>query len=182
MKKAVIFAYCGLALIALIVAFGCADSPESTISGGDNFRPVLLRVYPADGTVGVATTNTVGLKFNTSMDTLSVMAGFHFSGGSNMQLWMDSVDNQGGMGHMTQVDMNRMMQLMDSIEIRGTFQWNQNLDSCQFIPDSAMMGDTEHMIFIYGQMMSGNGMMMDMGRSGMMDSDIGFTYHFTTAP
>ncbi len=181
MKNVLIAAIGILVMTAIISVSGCSSSTDRMMNGNNGVQPAILRVSPANGATGIAATTSVGVKFNTPMDTLSVMAGFHFSGDSNMQSWMDSVNYQGGMGEMPQTDMNRMMQMMDSVHIRGIFQWNQNLDSCRFIPDSAMMGATEHMIFMYGQMMSSSGMMMDMG-SRMMSSDTGFTFHFTTAP
>jgi len=181
MRNVVIAAIGILVMTAIISVSGCSSSTNSMMNGNNSVQPAILRASPVNGATGVATTASVDIKFKTPMDTVSVMTSFHFTGGSNMQSWMDSVNHLGGLGHMDQMDMNRMMQLMDSVQIRGTFQWNQNLDSCRFIPDSAMMGATEHMIFMYGQMMSSSEMMMDMG-GGMMSSDTGFTFHFTTAP
>ncbi len=181
MKNVLIAAIGILVMAAIISVSGCSDSTNGMMNGNNNVQPAILRVSPANGATGIATTALVGIKFNTPMDTLSVMAGFYFSGGSNMSSWIDSVNYQGGMGHMNRMDRNRMMQMMDSIQIHGTFQWNQNHDSCRFIPNSAMMGATEHMIFMYGQMMSSGGMMMDMG-GGMMSSHTGLTFHFTTVP
>lgn len=83
---------------------------------------------------------------------------------------------------MGMMDRDHMMQMMDTLQMNGHFQWNAALDSCQFTPDSMMAANTGHMTFMYGQIKSHSGMMMNMGGSGMMGSDTGFTYHFTTAP
>jgi hypothetical protein len=99
-----------------------------------------------------------------------------------MQMWMDSMNAAGGMNHMGMMDRDNMMQMMDTLQMKGHFLWNATLDSCQFTPDSMMAANTEHMTFMYGQIKSHSGMMMNMGGSGMMGSDTGFTYHFTTAP
>ena len=78
-------------------------------------------------------------------------------------MWMDSLNMMGGMNHMEMMDRDRMMQMMDTLQMEGHFLWNAALDSCQFTPDSMMAGNTEHMTFMYGQIKSHSGIMMNMG-------------------
>jgi hypothetical protein len=165
-----------------LLAIGCSSSNDKVTNNNSNAQPVILRITPANGATGVSKSASVGIKFNTSMDTATVMSGFHFSGGPGMQTWMDSMNTIGGMNHMGMMGRDRMMQMMDTLQMKGHFLWNGALDSCQFTPDSMMAANTEHMTFMYGQIKSHAGMMMNMGGSGMMSSDTGFTYHFTTTP
>jgi len=168
-------------VVAIGLIAGCNGSHDKMMgsNNGNGTSPVVLRVYPADGTANGPTTASINVKFNMPMDTISVMQAFHFSGGPNMQMWMDSMSHQGGMGGM---DMNRMMALMDSIQIHGHLQWNQGGDSCRFIPDSTMAPGTDYMLLIYGLIKSHDGMMMSMGSGGMMGSNTGYEYHFHTTP
>ena len=171
-----------LAALAVLLAAGCNNSNDMMTNSNPSTQPAIVRVAPANSAVGVPVSSSVGIKFNTPMDTLSVMAGFHFSGGSSMQMWMDSVNHMGGMAHMGTAQKSHMMQVMHSLELHGHFQWNAGFDSCLFTPDSTMMFNTSYMTFMYGQIKSTGGMMMNMGGSGMMSSDTGFMYHFMTAP
>jgi hypothetical protein len=170
-----------VAVTAMILAIGCSSSSDKVINNNPNTQPVILRITPANGASLVSRTASIGIKFNTPMDTTTVMSGFHFSGGPGMLLWMDSMHTTGGMMHMGGVDRDHMMQWMDTLQMNGHFMWNAALDSCQFAPDSIMSANTEYMTFMYGQIKSHGGMMMNMGGNGMMSSDTGFTYHFTTA-
>jgi hypothetical protein len=52
------------------------------------------------------------------------------------------------------------------------------MDSCVFMPDSAMMPNTDYMMFLNGDVHSQGGMMMNMSQ---MQYD-GHMIHFTTAP
>lgn len=181
MRVTTVVSICLLAASAML-AFGCSRSNDKTMNGNSSIQPTILRVTPADGATRVPRSASIGIKFNMPMDTVTVMSGLHFSGGKDMQRWMDSVDVMGGMNHMGMMNREQMMQCLDSLQMKGHFLWNANLDSCQFTPDSMMATNTEHMTFMYGQVKSYGGMMMNMGGSGMMGSDSGFTYHFITAP
>ena len=175
----------GIALVvasATLLAVGCSSSNDKMMNNDSNTQPSILSITPANGATAVSRSASVGIKFNMPMDTTSVMSGFHFSGGSGMQMWMDSMNAMGGMNHMGTMDSDNMMQWMDTLQMQGHFQWNAAFDSCQFAPDSMMAANTEHMTFMYGQMKSQSGMMMNMGGNGMMGSETGLTYHFTTAP
>lgn len=150
------------------------DFLDDRDDGGVTY-PQIVAVWPADGSTDVSPSTTVGIRFNMPMDTLSVMLSFRLSGGSMMEEWMDSSDHHGHMGG-GMMDMDQMMEWMDSIGHGGHFDWCEEMDSCVFIPDSLCMPSTEYMIFMHGDMMGGNGMMMDM-------EDLeheGHMFHFTT--
>jgi len=181
-RNTTIVGICLVAALATLLAIGCSSSNDKMMNNDSNAQPAILRITPANGATAVSRSASVGIKFNTSMDTTTVMSGFHFSGGPGMQMWMDSMNTMGGMNQMGMMDCDNMMQMMDSLQLNGHFHWNATLDSCQFTPDSMMAANTEHMTFMYGQIKSHSGMMMNMGGGGMMGSDTGFTYHFTTAP
>ena len=162
----------GLAVTAIWLA-GCDEVNHGPMDENNNVSPQIVSVNPQDGATGVSTTASISITFDAPMDTASVMAGFHFSGGPQMHDWMDTLEHHSGMGMM---DMDHMMNWMDSIEHHGQFHWNENMDSCEFVPDSPMAPDTEHMIFTYGNIKGHNGMMMDMHH---LNYD-GYMHHFQT--
>ena len=164
----------GLATAGVWIS-GCDDDNGSMMGRNNNASPYVVRISPPDGATSVATTALIGIKFNLPMDTTSVMAGFHFSGGSPMRDWMDTLELHGSIGMM---NMNHMMNWMDSIEQHGRFHWNAARDSCEFIPDSLLAPNTEHMVFMYGAVRSHSGMMMDMNQ---FQYD-GYMNHFQTGP
>lgn len=163
-----------LLAIAALWFFGCDDDDHGPMHG-DNISqsPQIVSVFPEDNATDVSTTASISIKFDSPMDTSSVMDGFHYSGGLQMHDWMDTLEHYSSMGMM---DMNHMMNWMDSIEHHGQFHWSENMDSCEFVPDSPMEPDTEYMILIYGNIRSYNGMLMDMHH---LDYD-GYMYHFQT--
>ena len=180
MKSLILLVSSAFVGAVVLTVIGCSGESDKVTDSDRGIEPAILRIFPANGAVAVSTGVAVGVRFNTPMDTSSVMAGFHLSGGSDMQVWMDSVDHIGGMAHMNMNQQGQMMQWMDSLQFDGHFAWNESLDSCTFHPDSVLEAGTDHMIFMFGQMKSRGGVMMDMG-GGMMVSDTGFTYHFRTA-
>lgn len=112
------------------------------------------------------------------MDTLSVRHSFHLAGGSEMQRWMDSLSHHQGMGGMGMMDMDHMMQWMDTMHVDGQFFWNTRVDSCTFVLDSSMMPDADHMIYMYEGIKGTNGRMMDMDTFTYG----GYMHHFRTGP
>lgn len=175
----------GLALGALLLVWlisGCGKSDSNMMTNSDtnNGQSLTVRITPTNGATGVATNAAIGIKFSSPMDTLSVKSRLFFTGGSSMQMWMDSMNHSGGGGHESHhSDPNRMLMLMDSLQVKGHLTWNASMDSCSFIPDSLMMPGTTHMVIMDPGMMSGNGMKMEMDMDGSSEP---MEYHFTTAP
>jgi len=95
--------------------------------------------------------------FDMPMDTATVMANFHMTGGGDMNMWMDSLDHHMGMGGMGMMGMDHMMDWMDNIQHDGEFRWNNGMDTCVFVPDSTMMPNTDYMMFMNGDVHSHNG-------------------------
>ncbi|MFZ1682893.1 MAG: Ig-like domain-containing protein [Candidatus Zixiibacteriota bacterium] len=154
----------------------CADHKNSTASQKDAVVPIVTAVSPVNGATSVSRRASIGMRFNTTMDTGSVMGAFHLAGGTQMDLWMDSVGHHQGMGGMGMMDMDHMMQWLDSIQYPGQWHWNGVRDSCWFVPDSLLLPNANHMIYLYGSMRSHDGMMMNtdsMSYGGPM-------YHFHT--
>ncbi len=154
-----------LALIAaaaiLMAGAGCDDESSGSVDPNSSQSPRLISVFPNDGASGVHPGTDMHLTFNTPMDTASVHSAFHFTGGEIMHEWLDSLEHHidsGGMmgdGHMDGhhlMNMEHMMNWMDSVEIPGHFMWNDSLDSCTISPDSSLMPGTDYMMFFYGEM------------------------------
>ena len=115
------------------------------------------------------------------MDTASVTTNCYLSGGKVMHQWVDSVTHlqgTGGMNGMGDHDRDRMMDWMDSICYSGHFEWNDARDSCVFYPDSALGPNTEHMLYITGDVHSHNDHRMQMDS---LQCD-GYIFLFTTGP
>jgi hypothetical protein len=169
-----------LLLMSLIIGCGKSDNDQVTNPITQNGQSLTIRVTPANGATGVTTDAAIGIKFSAPMDTLSVMSRLYFTGGSSMQMWMDSMNHSGGGGHESHhTDPNRMLTLMDSLQLHGQFVWNEAMDSCSFILDSLMMPGTAHMMIMDPGMMSGTGMKMTMDMDGTSEP---MEFHFTTAP
>ena len=181
--KTIVFVCLALgALLLMPVIIGCGRSGNDQVTNSDikEGQPLTIRITPANGATGVATSAAIGIKFSAPMDTLSVMSRLFFTGGSSMQMWMDSMNHSGSGGHESHhADPNRMLTLMDSLQLRGYFAWNETMDSCSFVPDNLMMPGTTHMMIMDPGMMSGNGMTMEMDANGSNES---MAFHFTTAP
>jgi len=129
---------------------------------GPSGAPSVVSVIPHDGSVGVARTSSLTIVFDMPMDTGSVGGNFHLSGGDAMLLWMDSLNHHLGMGGMGMMDMDHMMDWMDSIQQNGELRWNHGMDTCEFVPDSAMMPDANYMMLLNGDVHGHNGEMYDL--------------------
>lgn len=182
MKSAAIPAVIVLSFALVLMTNGCNSSGDNKVNNPetDTGRPLTVRVSPASGAAGISTNATIAIAFSEPMDTLSVMSRFYFTGGSSMQMWMDSMDHSGGGGHESHhQDPNRMTTLMDSLQLRGHFVWNGRLDSCDFVPDSLFRPGTSYMVQIDAGMTSADGNIMEMDINGGTEV---MRFHFTTAP
>ena len=180
MKNTILVSLALGALLLVSLIIGCGKSGNDQITNPNTKSGLTVRMTPANGATGVATNAAIGIKFSAPMDTLSVMSRLFFTGGSSMQMWMDSMNHSGGGGHESHhTDPNRMLTLMDSLQLHGHFAWNETMDSCSFTPDSLMMPGTTHMMIMDPGMMSGSGMKMEMDMDGTSEP---MEFHFTTAP
>ena len=166
------------AVIGSLASIGCGD--DNTPMGGqtNGTAPVITGITPADAVIDASRSANVGIGFSVPMDPNSVMDAFHLSGGSEMHRWMDSLGHHRRMGGMGMMDMGHMMEWMDSIGYDGRWHWNERRDSCWFDPDSTLLSDADHMIYLYGPVRShdGTAMMMDRMMYG------GPMFHFRTTP
>lgn len=170
-----------LTFAAAVLLLGCSNDDKSEIDPGNvvTEAPEILAVEPRDGQMGALTTTAVGIKFDMPMDPASLRAGFHLSGGDEMHAWMDSLGHHGGgmMGD-PMVDMDHMLAWMDSVHYQGDWHWNDLMDSCYFVPDQPLMPHTDHMIYLYGDILSAHGTHMEMGNHAFG----GPMFHFQTGP
>lgn len=169
-------------LLPLLILFitGCGNDDDSTLNS--NYSTSFIQsISPANGSTGVSNTTSISMTFSGPMDTMSVMDNFHLAGGDDMHDWMDSVSHNGGMGNMGMSQIDRMMDMLDSMHVSGSFHWNAEMDSCEYILSDSMMSNTEYMIYMdENEMMNHGGGMMGMG---MNHNDDGYhEYHFTTGP
>lgn len=179
-RTSLILAISTVALLLVAVA-GCSNN-DSRVVNMDNseITPQAVSVFPKDGAQGVNPSAHVSIRFSGPMDTSSVDSHFYLSGGASMHEWMDSLENShhGGMhGGDGWMDMDHMYEWMDSIQWRGEFHWNDDMDSCYFIPDSLLAGHTDYMFMLFGDVRGMNGHQMHMGDDSDADSLI---CHFTT--
>lgn len=151
---------------------------QFTVGSGMATGPRLLSFTPADQAADVDRNPMITLTFDMPMDTHSVMSNFHLSGGAEMLEWMDSLEHHQGTGGMGMVDMGQMMGWMDEFEQGGVYHWNDNMDSCQFVPDDTLMPMTDYMIFLNGDVHCADGHLMDMHH---LDYD-GHMTQFRTGP
>lgn len=173
--------------VTTLLLTGCGDSTDPIRPTGNvpqDSRASIVGIWPGDGATDVATDAVIIVAFSAPVDPEEVAQHLHLLGGSSMQMWMDSMDHAGGMGGMDMMQMDRMMVLMDSLQMHGSFEWNEQGDSCWFRPDSAMMPGTDHMV-VWGGAMH-DAMHSDGGMMGMHDSDAVIegdrTHHFRTQP
>lgn len=159
------------------VGLGCGHDHNDMISPDNGVGGAILRVYPVEGAINVSTSASIAVKFNRAMDSISVMSNFHLSGRTEMFEWMDSMTLHGGIGHMSMLDRDHLMDWMGSIAMPGTFSWNEAMDSCEFVPSTGMFANQEYMIYMdEGEMMGHNG-----GMIGFDDIDDQYhSYHFMT--
>ena len=180
MKSTFIFTGFVVLFIAGLLLVGCGDDESNITSNSGPDGVAIASVYPADGAVDVPTSAPIAVKFSGPVDTLSVMQNLHLAGGQPMHEWRDSLNDQGGFGMMSMNMESHMMTWMDSIHTPGEFHWNESLDSCEFVPDSTLMGATEYLCVLYeGGMQGRHGGMM----GGEGHNDDGYhMYGFETGP
>jgi hypothetical protein len=169
-----------LVLLGAMLVTACSSADKTPTGSNTTLAPVVTRVYPADRSVDVPVNATLSIKFNTPMDTLSVLNHMHLSGGQHMETWMDSLVNNGGMhgGMGMGMSWGDMMHWMDSIHVPGQFHWNGTLDSCDFIPGAALDHMTDYMLIMTDSMMSQQGYFM-----GTQSMQLGvFMSHFQCEP
>jgi hypothetical protein len=176
--RTTLFAAICAALMVSLASIGCGDDSSPMGDQSNGTAPVIAAVTPADAAINVFRSANVGIGFIVPMDTNSVMDAFHLCGGSEMHQWMDSLGHHRRMGGMGMMNMGHMMEWMDSIDYDGRWHWNERRDSCWFDPDSTLMSDADHMIYLYGPVRSHDGMAMVTDR--MMYG--GPMYHFRTMP
>lgn len=169
-----------LGIITGIAFIGCSDDDSGTLDPKNKLNVVIASISPMDGATGISTSTSIVIKFTGPVDTLSVMENMYLAGGQSMHEWRDSLTHYGGFGMMNMNMENHMMSWMDSIETSGMFSWNSTHDSCQFIPDSILMGSTEYLcLLVEGAMEDTHGGMM----GGATHNDNGYhMYGFTTSP
>ena len=167
-----------LAAVATIMSIACYDeNPVSSDDFLDDFEPpIILDVDPENGSGGVDRGSQIIIQFNMSMDTASVSGNLHVTGDTGMRQWMDSVLHMRGGGNGSGCDDSCMMKWLDSISYDGTITWTTNLDSCIFQPDSLMLGNAEHTVFLSGSIyaITGARMVVDTMEYG------GFVSYFQT--
>ncbi len=179
MKNGVL--WIALAVVITGVSFiGCSDDDQDVLSSNGNENVVIAAISPADGASDVSTSSSIAVKFTGPVDAMSVMQNLHLTGGKPMHEWRDSLSHYGGFGMMNMNMEDHMMAWMDSIHTRGKFHWNGSLDSCEFVPDSALMANTEYLCLLFeGGMHDSHGGMV----GGANHNDNGYhMYSFTTGP
>jgi hypothetical protein len=172
-----------LVVLCCLAAFwsaGCfSENPASETDGVGLGAPEIISVVPENGAYGVDRDTEVTIRFSGPMDTASVNSNCYLSGGSDMLRWLDSLEHMPGMMNgMGDSACDHMMSWMDSMSYSGRFEWNANLDSCVFHPDSALLPNCDHLLYMRGEMLSRNGqvMAMDSGSHG------GLMMYFQTGP
>jgi len=152
-------------ILVILVAFGCSD--DDPVSPESNTAAAIARVYPVDGSSGLSTSASVSVAFTRPVDTMSVMNNFHLVGGAQMHEWRDSLDHAGGWGMMGMTQQNHMMGWMDTIHTTGTFHWNNNHDSCEFVPTGQLDPNSDYLCVLdeSGMQDGQGGMMGGMGQS-----------------
>lgn len=170
-----------LVTAAGFILLGCGDDHHVVSDDGNGGEKVaILRVTPADGASAIEVASPITVRFTGPVDTASVRSNLHLMGGSQMHDWQDSLEHYGGFGMMGMHQNQRMMQWVDSIHVPGEFHWNEQLDSCEFIPDDGLVHDTEYLCLLYeGGMHDNHGGMM----GGASHGDNGYhMYEFMTEP
>ncbi len=149
-----ILAFGGLLLtVVSVIIVGCDNNQKTPVSNGTTSVEIAA-VFPADGSIGVSTTTSVALTFTGPVDTLSVMRNLYLAGGQPMHEWEDSLMHYGGFGMMGMGMEDHMMHWIDSIDTPGEFHWNSSLDSCEYVPTSALMPGTDYVCVLYEKGMS----------------------------
>lgn len=141
-----------LVAVAVVFAVGaCYEENPVTDPYFEDFEiPTITGVTPENGSSGVDRNTALNLSFSGPMDTATVTENLYLTGGNGMRQWMDSLGHMQGGGHSGDCDAECMIRWLDSISYSGQLYWNDNLDSCTFQPDSPLMADEDHMLFITG--------------------------------
>lgn len=165
-------------LIGLLLLAGCSNDDHDMMSQSSTNSLSIASIFPSDGATGISTSASVAIKFTEPVDTMSVMQHLHLAGGQPMHEWRDSLSHYGGFGMMSMGMEDHMMNWMDSIHTPGEFHWNGTQDSCEFVPDAALMDSTEYLCLLNeGSMHDSHGGMMGGGNH----HDSGYhMYEFTT--
>jgi len=150
---------------------GCGD--DATNNSHDSNAAV--ETIPADNATGYNPASPIFMMFNDQMDTV----GFH-----DMVYCIDSMAHRGLqdslMGHMFGMmnsDQDTMMyyQRMHERRVTGQFHWNNDADSCAFVPNHAMQGGTKYYMHFRDSMRDHEGHpMQHMG--SMMTDDMMVTF------
>jgi hypothetical protein len=168
--------FAATAILLVFTLTGCSDDERPTSQSDSQVQ--IIAVTPADGQQNVSRDIAISLVFDMPMDTMSVMSGFHLSGGEQMHEWMDSLEHHHSMGNMGVTGMGHMIDWLEEFECDGLFHWDEGMDSCEFIPDSMLLSESEYMIFLFGDVRSDDGVVMDMHH---LEYD-GYMVHFKTKP
>ena len=162
----------GLLIGTLLTLAGCgSDTPTNSAT-----QVPLVRTVPSDGGDNVPAGDPIIMMFSSPVDT----ARFHE--------WFDCVDSlthdalqdslgQGmmGMGGM-HADSAEFFARMHDRAVDGTFRWNNDGDSCVYLPDSILMDDTEYVLHFRHQMKDDHGQgMRHMGRE--FEDDLMVRFH-----
>ena len=155
------------------IAGGCGDdSPTGSVSPSP-----LVRVSPMDGEERVATAGWIHMAFNETVDTASFHEWFLCIDSTSHDALQDSLRRgMMGMGGMHS-DSMAFFGRMHERDIDGMFHWNNDGDSCSFMPDSAFMPHTEYVLHFRNEMRNHNG-----GRMRHMDGTFStdLTFRFRT--
>ena len=165
-----------LAFPLLLLLGACSETTTAP-------HTVLVRVTPADGTIGVSLDSPIVLEFGTAVDRATVQGGVHLIAESDMH-GSCPVDSMGRHGTMDAVMRDpAMLSHMDQYHsTHGRCTWNGTGTICTFMPDSLMHAGTRYMIHMSGDMVR---MMQQRGgpmMGGMMNGSGDRMTHFTTGP
>ena len=169
-----------LLLMAIAQALpGCRDELPTAdpLLAEDESVPGIQSVDPSNNTSGVDPSSSYGVKFNHPMDTGSVSGNFHLVGGHGVHDWLDSLAEHHDHSGMGGGDRQHLMDWLDSMQYDGQLHWNEHLDSCEFVPDSAFISNSLHMLYITGDVRDHHGTMMYMDSTEYG----GYLFFFTTS-
>jgi len=142
MKKLFPISMLVIAFAVLLATIGCNN--DDPTSSENTTTSAIARVYPTDGSTGMATSVKASIVFTGPVDTISIMGNFHLVGGAEMHAWRDSLEHSGGWGMMGMGQQSDMMGWIDSIHTVGNFRWNSSRDSCEFTPTAPLYSNTDY--------------------------------------
>lgn len=153
-------------LAALVVLAGCGnDSPTGSVS-----QAPLVRTSPEDGAQAVGVGDSIQMHFNEPVDTLHFHEWFYCIDSSAHDALQDSLmGGMMGMGNMHS-DSAAFYGRMHDRRVMGDFHWNNDGDSCVFVPDSDLMPGTEYVMHFRNEMRNHEGgRMRHMGEMFSVD-------------